>query len=89
MLPNDALAALGLPPSWQPAPFAWALGRLEQRTAGETHTFHVLRIDTPIGVLGFAFEDEAARKLVDALTQQLTGIVVARDVPPNGNGRGH
>lgn len=87
--PNEALAALGLPPTWAPAPFTFAVGKLEQRSATEAHTFHVVRIDTPLGVLGFAFTDDGARLLVDALTQQLSGVVIARTLPPpNGNGKG-
>ena len=86
--PNEALAALGLPPTWAPAPFTFAVGKLEQRGPGGAVTYHVVRLDTPLGVLGFAFTDDGARILVDALTQQLTGLMVARDVPPPTNGKG-
>jgi hypothetical protein len=58
------------------------------RTPAGAETFHVVRIDTPLGVLGFAFTNTQARTLVDALNQQLTGIVVARDLPST-NGKGH
>lgn len=86
--PNEALAALGLPPTWAPAPFTFAVGKLETRGPTGAETFHVVRIDTPLGVLGFAFTDQGARVLVEALTQQLTGIVLAHDLPPT-NGKGH
>ncbi|HET9247710.1 MAG TPA: hypothetical protein VFO15_18040 [Xanthobacteraceae bacterium] len=82
------MAALGLPPTWAPAPFTFAVAKLEQRTPTDLVTWHVLRIDTPLGVLGFAFTDDLARVLVDALQQQLTGVVIARDLPPT-NGKGH
>lgn len=84
---GNPYAAIGLPPTWQPAPVTFAVAHLQGMAVTAWQSWHVLRIDTPYGVQAFAFDDAAARTLVDALTKQLTGIDVVRALPPNTNGK--
>lgn len=85
--PNP-LAAVGLPPTWQPAPCSWALAKLTADGPDGITTYHVLRLDTVFGVQGFAFDEDSARKLIDAMAGQLSGLNIARTLPPHTNGKG-
>lgn len=87
-MPENPYAAIGLPPTWNPAAqFQWRVGKLEMRGPAGTMTAYVLVIDTDYGPLGFAFDETMTRDLVDKLATHLSGIAIARAFPEH-NGKG-
>lgn len=83
------LEAIGLPPTWQPVPVVWRIASLDVQSAAGVDRLWVLIWDTPTGRQAYALPREALQRLIDQLSQQVTGLEVARAALPHGivNGR--
>lgn len=78
----NPFAALGLPPTFVPAPAVMQLGRLEGITDGGARvTWHVLIFHTAAGTVAHTFTPDELRTLIDQLGAQLSGLVVAHELP--------
>lgn len=81
--PNP-FAPLGLPATWSPlAPHSWRLGQLDIGTPDGPQRLHVVVIDTPAGRVGLPLNGASARAFIDQLSAQISGIHVARTLPPS------
>lgn len=81
-------AQLGLPSSWEPCAVQWALAKLSPLGAAQEGTQHVLVLDSAIGRCAFLFSDEEMRGLGEKITEQTTGLAVARTLKTNGGAFG-
>jgi hypothetical protein len=86
--PNP-LEAIGLPATWAPVPISWRFASLNVQGPGGTEQVWVLIVDAPTGRQAYALPRAAMQSLRDQITQQVSGIEVARAVvvPGGPNGR--
>lgn len=81
--PNPFLQ-VGLPATFAPTALGWTFTKIIAAGPDGPDTLHVLLVDTVIGRLGFTFDRDAFLRLSDQIREQVSGLTVASDIPPNG-----
>jgi len=84
--PQNPLAALGLPATWQPVPVAWGLAKVAAQTVDGPRTEHVLVVHSCNGTQGYKFTTDELRAIAEKMLEQCTGLTVAGAMPAPRNG---
>jgi len=87
---TSGLDGLGLLGACGPIPAGVAIVKANVVTNGVPSTQYLLVLSTATGAHVTYWTEEALAKLRDQITTELTGLIVAADVPPtNGDGYGN
>lgn len=85
-LPPELLAQLGLPPTFTPTRIQWYLARLRAAGDGAASSILIIILDDGAGRHAYVMADDDARRMADQITEQISGLQVARTIEtPNGS----